>query len=229
MPTKTSNFSLNKPLENDPIDEDLWGGQLNTNMDTIDKRLTPTGCIQMYAGTTAPNSDWLLCDGSGVSRSTYADLFALVGTTFGSSDTASFKVPDLRGRTGIGLDNLGGTSANRITDTDADTLSGSGGSESQTPSGTVGTSGSTTLTESQIPSHSHNLQSDTGELLSNNNADGAAIGTRSVNITNTSNQPILTTTNTGGGAGHTHSGGTFSGSSMNVTQPWLALGAIIKT
>ena len=35
MPTTTTNFSLNKPLVNDPIDEDLWGGQLNTNMDKI--------------------------------------------------------------------------------------------------------------------------------------------------------------------------------------------------
>ena len=97
MPTLTTNFSLNKPLVNDPVDEDLWGGQLNTNMDTIDDRLVPTGTVTMYAGTSAPNADWLLCDGSGVSRSTYSGLFTLLGTTFGSSDTLTFKVPDLPG------------------------------------------------------------------------------------------------------------------------------------
>jgi hypothetical protein len=39
MPTLTTNYSLNKPLVNDPTDEDLWGGQLNTNMDTLDSTI----------------------------------------------------------------------------------------------------------------------------------------------------------------------------------------------
>lgn len=222
MPNLTTNFSLNKPLVNDPIDEDLWGGQMNTNMDAIDGRLSPTGSIQMYAGTTAPNSAWLLCDGSGVSRSTYADLFALVSTTFGNSDTLSFKVPDLRGRAPIGLDNLGGTSADRITDTDADSLGGSGGSETQTPTGSVGTSGSTAITEANLPS-SVTISTTSGQVDDT--------GTTRLASANTSSTHSVTTTLTslGSGTGHTHTGGSFSGSSMNVTQPWLALGAIIKT
>lgn len=39
MPTLTTNYSLNKPLVNNAVDEDLWGGQLNTNMDTLDLQL----------------------------------------------------------------------------------------------------------------------------------------------------------------------------------------------
>ncbi|CAB4214613.1 hypothetical protein UFOVP1454_54 [uncultured Caudovirales phage] len=39
MPTLTTNYSFNKPLVNDPVDEDLWGGQLNTNFDTLDSLL----------------------------------------------------------------------------------------------------------------------------------------------------------------------------------------------
>lgn len=39
MPTNTTNYSLLKPLVNDPTDQDLWGGYLNTNMDTIDAQL----------------------------------------------------------------------------------------------------------------------------------------------------------------------------------------------
>lgn len=39
MPTYTTNYHLNRPLVNDPTDEDLWGGYLNDNMDTIDTQL----------------------------------------------------------------------------------------------------------------------------------------------------------------------------------------------
>jgi len=62
--------------------------------------VTPVGTIEAYGGTTAP-AGWLLCDGANVSRSTYADLFAVIGTSFGAgsaSDTNTFTLPDLRGR-----------------------------------------------------------------------------------------------------------------------------------
>lgn len=60
--------------------------------------LVPTGAIEAYAGDTAPTG-WLICDGSPISRTTYADLFALVGVRFGQGDgTTTFRVPDLRGQ-----------------------------------------------------------------------------------------------------------------------------------
>jgi len=58
---------------------------------------SPSGIIAPFAGTTAP-SGWLACDGSAVSRTTYATLFAAIGTTWGAGNgTTTFNVPDLRG------------------------------------------------------------------------------------------------------------------------------------
>jgi len=56
----------------------------------------PLASITAYAGGTAPPG-WLKCDGSTVSRTTYADLFAIIGTTFGAGDNSTtFGLPDLR-------------------------------------------------------------------------------------------------------------------------------------
>ena len=79
----------------------------------------PSGMLAPFAGATAPTG-WFLCDGQAVSRSTYANLFAVIGTTYGAGDgTASsgttFNVPDLRGRTIAGQDDMGGSAASRLT------------------------------------------------------------------------------------------------------------------
>lgn len=59
--------------------------------------LTPSGAIVAFGGTTAPTG-WLLCDGTAVSRTIYADLFNAIGTNFGSGDgSTTFNLPDLRG------------------------------------------------------------------------------------------------------------------------------------
>lgn len=60
------------------------------------------GTIQMYAGATAPNG-WFLCNGQAISRTTYADLFAVIGTTYGSGNgSTTFNLPNLGGRIPIG-------------------------------------------------------------------------------------------------------------------------------
>lgn len=57
--------------------------------------LLPVGIVQAFAGTTIPNG-WLLCDGSAVSRTDYAALFAVIGTTYGAGDgTSTFNLPNL--------------------------------------------------------------------------------------------------------------------------------------
>ena len=62
----------------------------------------PVGTISPYAGTSAP-ANWLLCDGSAVSRVTYAALFDVTGTAYGAGDgSTTFNVPDLRGRIVVG-------------------------------------------------------------------------------------------------------------------------------
>ena len=67
----------------------------------------------MMATTTAP-ANYLECDGSAVSRTTYADLFAIIGTTWGEGDGSStFNVPDLRGEFVRGWDNGKGTDSGR--------------------------------------------------------------------------------------------------------------------
>jgi microcystin-dependent protein len=93
----------------------------------------PIGSIMPFGGTTPP-SGWLFCDGSAVSRSVFAPLFAVLGTTFGAGDGATtFNLPDLRGRVVGGQDNMGGVAANRLTSggsgVPGSTLGGVGGSE----------------------------------------------------------------------------------------------------
>jgi microcystin-dependent protein len=64
------------------------------------------GKIDMTATTTAPQG-WLICDGSAVSRETYANLYTAIGVTYGNGDgTTTFNLPDLRGRTPIGAGQL---------------------------------------------------------------------------------------------------------------------------
>jgi microcystin-dependent protein len=57
----------------------------------------PIGTITMFGGAVAPTG-WVLCDNSSLLRAgTYAALFAVIGTTFGSADGTHFNVPDMRG------------------------------------------------------------------------------------------------------------------------------------
>ena len=61
------------------------------------------GMVQMFAGATPPTG-WLLCDGSAVSRTDYAELFAAIGTTWGAGDgSTTFNLPDMRGRAPVGV------------------------------------------------------------------------------------------------------------------------------
>lgn len=62
----------------------------------------PVGAVNSVSQAATP-SGWLACDGSAVSRTGFATLFAVIGTTFGVGDGSStFNVPDLRGQTPIG-------------------------------------------------------------------------------------------------------------------------------
>ncbi len=91
------------------------------------------GFLKAFAGVTPP-AGWLLCYGQAVSRTTYSQLFAAISTTWGGGDgTTTFNLPDLRGRGLFGKDDMGGSSANRVTAAgsgmDGDVLATVGGSE----------------------------------------------------------------------------------------------------
>ncbi len=81
---------------------------INQLMENIDILRNP-GAVTAWL-TETPPTGWLECDGSAVSRTTYADLFAVIGVTFGNGDgSTTFNVPDLRGEFLRGWDNSAGT------------------------------------------------------------------------------------------------------------------------
>lgn len=162
----------------------------------------PTGSVIDYAGSTAPTG-WLLCDGSTVSRTTYADLFAVIGTTYGAGDgSTTFGLPDARGRVTAGLDDMNNTVGTGGGDAGRLTTAGSG-----VDGDTLGTGDG----HEEMQAHTHSL-SDRYDTGSRNMADtGSGVSVRQVGVTNAAE----TTGSTGGG------------DSENV-QPTLVLNKIIK-
>ena len=154
-------------------------------------QLSPIGMITAYAGSAAP-TNWQLCYGQAISRTTYASLFAVISTTYGVGDgSTTFNVPDLRGRTVAGLDNMGGTDAGRLST--ANTLGTTTGTETVT----------LTSAESGVPAHSH------ANTLTNN----------AVNTGNQSQDHSHTFTTGTVSANHTHEvgynvGGVTAGGSL---------------
>lgn len=75
--------------------------------------LIPVGALMPYAGATAPDG-WLLCNGQTPSRTTYANLFAVLGTTYGAGDGSTFGLPDPMGRAIIGVGSGSGLTARAL-------------------------------------------------------------------------------------------------------------------
>ncbi|WP_421696944.1 phage tail protein [Ancylobacter sp.] len=110
----------------------------------------PLGTVLPYAGpaTVPAGGKYVFPYGQAISRTTYSAYFAIVGTTYGVGDgSTTFNVPDLRGRAVFGLDNMGGTAANRITT--------AGSSINGTTVGAAGGAQNVTLTTTEMPSHNH--------------------------------------------------------------------------
>lgn len=85
--------------------------------DDAQARLVPPGAVLDFGGSTAPTG-FLICDGSAVSRTTYADLFAAIASNHGSGNgTTTFNIPDYRGRVTRMTDGSAGTDPDKLTRT----------------------------------------------------------------------------------------------------------------
>ena len=94
-----------------------------------------TGEVKPFAGGTVPKG-YLLCFGQAISRTAYAGLFAVLGTTYGAGDgSTTFNLPDLRGLVVAGKDDMGGSNAGRLSSQIASTtLGASGGTQQESAS-----------------------------------------------------------------------------------------------
>src|SRR6185437_9188911 len=197
-----------------------------------------TGVVSAFAGSSAPEG-YLMCDGSAVSRSTFAALFAVISTIYGSGDgTTTFNVPDTRGRIVAGFDASNATG--RLTAAET------GGASAAALGNSGGEQGHTILTAELAahnhgvvdPQHNHTV-SDSGHLHgAGSGAQFAVIESGAANVQLGSTYNIQAASNTAGattGIGLLQSStgisisNAGSGSAHNNVQPTLILNYIIKT
>ena len=187
----------------------------------------PTGALTPFASSTVPTG-WLLCDGQAVSRTTYAELFAIISTNYGTGNgTTTFNVPNLKGRVPVGLDSA---------QTEFDVLAETGGAKTHT------------LTTAQMPVHTHTQNAHThtqdahthtqdahnhgvsglGQTASVGGGDFTSAIVAAGSITTSSQTPAInnaTATNQNATATNNNAG---SGDAHNNLQPYLVINYIIK-
>lgn len=219
----------------------------SSNNAWINQQATPAGVISQFAGSTAPTG-YLLCEGQAISRTDYAGLFAVIGTTYGAGNgSTTFNLPDLRTRIPAGknasgtfgtLGSTGGTEQFQLaignlpshTHSFSATTSDAG-AHTHTYSGTTSTTGA----------HQHNIFIG-GTILAYGNSSagfgsglGAMFGGNNGFLAGTNGDHAHTFSGTTSGASTNHShtvsgttGGTGSGNSFSLLQPYIVLNYIIK-
>lgn len=160
-----------------------------------------TGEVRMWAGTTVNiPTNWLACDGSAVSRTTYASLFAIIGTNYGiGNGTTTFNLPNWNSGKLVKGSSTAGTSAGATTQT------------------ATGTTDSHVITTGELPASPLTVSGSTTN------------GSANTTIQFTTNGGGLTTMNTsnlGTGGGHTH---TFTSGSFSIEYSNQTAIFIIKT
>mgnify|MGYP003124988984 FL=1 len=181
------------------------------------------GAIKPWTKATAPDG-YLLCDGSAVSRTTFADLFAVISTTYGvGNGSTTFNVPDLQGKFPQGksgttsLAGTGGANTVTVAVTNNQAVSSITSTATSTQSVTMtGNISNTSLTTGQLASHSHSLGKFDGQQGNSGSLGSGPGGNPSA---------PKSTGNTGSGSSHNHShnlSGTLTGN-ISVTNSGGAL------
>lgn len=171
-------------------------------MDGITGDTLPVGSIVPFGSDTVPEN-WLLCDGSAVSRTEYAELFSVIGGNYGVGDgSTTFNLPDLRGRVPLGKG----------------TGTGAGGEVYNFEIGGKGGEYSHILTVDEMPSHTHIIKDTENEKT---RVQGYGESTQHTGLIRTDanvewTNHTLTAAPTGGGAAH------------NLLQPFEVHNFIIK-
>jgi len=189
-------------------------------------RFMPVGSITCYAGDIAPTG-WLLCDGAEKSQTTYSRLYSVLGSKYGAATSGHFKIPDLRSRFPLGKSS-------------SNTLGHTGGNNTVTLLEANMPAHTHTVTVDSAGSHSHNIN-DPGHAHTQwtvnddfNNSGGSApsFSADSAGYRTWSNINSNTTGITIHPSGsHSHSatiGSNGSGSSFDVTNPYIVLNYIIR-
>ena len=218
-----------------------------TNLQDFTNR-SEVGTIKPWGKATSP-SGYLLCDGTAVSRTTYAELYVVLGDTYGAGNgSTTFNVPQLQGKTPQGYDgntyNLAGTGgANTVTVAVTNNQAVSSVTNTVTNNQAVTVTGdisNTSITEAQLAAHAHNIPA----LLNRGGGGGGQKGGDSPRTPG----PNMVTNNVGSGTGHTHShtlagsltgtvavtssGGALSGTvtaaGNNAFSPYVVVNYIIK-
>ncbi len=214
----------------------------------------PSGAMLMWGTGTAPTG-WLLCNGSSLLRADYADLFAVIGTTFGAVDGTHFTLPDMRNRAVFGLGsntdtNVMGETGGAVTHTHS--VSGSTAGHNHAYSDSFSTGGHAHT----VNSHSHDLNSHThtsGSLATDSQAvDATGLVGGGSNTRTSTHSHAVNSGSTGAASGSTGTAspsmstasdsGTISGNTDSDTDtfsvtsgtgssypPYITLNFIIKT
>jgi len=198
MPTTTTEGTGNGSVEN--IRRKIQNSVVREENLFPPEMLMPVGAVLPYASGSAPNG-WMNCQGQELYRGDYPDLFAVIGTTYGSGDgSTTFNLPNLSGRVIVGQGAGSGLTARSM--------------------GTTGGAETHTLTTGEMPSHSHTSNAVGGTLglmtADGNNTAGAGLDTSAVEPNLYAAPAALSIDSAGTGGAH------------NNMQPFAVLNYIIK-